>query len=82
MSFLDGFVQARLRSMYPNSTIQLERSPVGNYYDVCLTIAERDIVNLSAQSRDATARFLDKRLFPAIPPVRKHWSIRGRHAGK
>lgn len=79
MSFFDSFVTARMRKMYPDGEIQLERSPFGNYYDVLLTIPERDLIK---SDREATVRMLDKKLFPARPAPRTHWSIRGRHAGK
>jgi hypothetical protein len=81
MSFFDSFVQARMRKMYPGGEIQLERSPYGNYYDVRLTIPERDLM-LGRADKEETVRYLDRTLFPRRPPKRPHWSIRGRHAGR
>lgn len=81
MSFFDSFVQARMRKMYPNGEIRMERSPFGNYYDVRLMIPERDLA-IGRVSKEETARYLDRTLFPSQPRARKHWSIRGRHAGR
>ncbi len=79
MSFYDAFVQARMRKMYPDGRIELHRSPMGNYFDVRLTIPQRDLMRAD---KEQIVRDLDRTLFPRQPRARKHWSIRGRLAGR